>query len=102
LQETETALSAYRHELDRRAAVLSARDAATRAAEIERARLRAGRADSLAVLDAERTLAETEAVLALSESRIAGAQIDLFRALGGGWSPASGTQTVASDTSAGG
>lgn len=85
LQETETALSAYRHELDRRAALADARDAARRAAEIERARLRAGRANSLEVLDAERTLAETEAVLALSEARIANAQIDLFRALGGGW-----------------
>jgi NodT family efflux transporter outer membrane factor (OMF) lipoprotein len=102
LQETETALSAYRHELDRRAALLSARDAAARAAEIERARLRAGRADSLAVLDAERTLAETEAVLALSEARIAGAQIDLFRALGGGWAPAQGSQTASAGTRAGG
>lgn len=85
LQETETALSAYRHELDRRVALADARDAARRAAEIERARLRAGRANSLDVLDAERTLAQTEAVLVQSEARITSAQIDLFRALGGGW-----------------
>jgi multidrug efflux system outer membrane protein len=85
LQETETALSAYRHELDRRVALADARNAAQRAAEIERARLRAGRANSLEVLDAERTLAETEAVLVQSEARITSAQIDLFRALGGGW-----------------
>ncbi|MDQ8755757.1 efflux transporter outer membrane subunit [Sphingosinicella sp. LHD-64] len=85
LQETETALSAYRHELDRRVALADARNAAQRAAEIERARLRAGRANSLEVLDAERTLAEAEAVLVQSEARITSAQIDLFRALGGGW-----------------
>lgn len=91
LQETETALSVYRHELDRRVALADARDAARRAAEIERARLRAGRADSLEVLDAERTLAEAEAVLVLSETRIAEAQIDLFRALGGGWQAADET-----------
>ncbi|PSJ38754.1 efflux transporter outer membrane subunit [Allosphingosinicella deserti] len=86
LRETETALSAYRNAIDRREALASARDAANRAAEIERARLRAGRSDSLSVLDAERTLTEAEADLALSEARIASAQIDLFRALGGGWS----------------
>ncbi len=85
LEETETALSAYRHSLERRAALTAARDAAGRAATIERARLREGAADSLAVLDAERTLAEAEAALALADARIASAQVDLFRALGGGW-----------------
>ncbi|WP_114953817.1 efflux transporter outer membrane subunit [Sphingosinicella terrae] len=85
LEETETALSVYRHALDRRAALAGAQEAAARAAEIERARLRAGRADSLAVLDAERTLAEAEAELSLADARIVTAQVDLFRALGGGW-----------------
>jgi outer membrane protein TolC len=41
--------------------------------------------DSLAVLDAERTLAGAEADLALADAQVAEAQIDLFRALGGGW-----------------
>ncbi|HYD13091.1 MAG TPA: TolC family protein [Allosphingosinicella sp.] len=85
LQETETALSAYRHELDRRTALTAARDAAARAAELERLRLREGRSDSLAVLDAERTLAAAEAALAESDARVVTVQIDLFRALGGGW-----------------
>ncbi len=85
LRETETALSAYRHEIDRRTALSAARDAAARAAELERLRLRAGRSDSLAVLDAERTLAQTEAELAASDARLVSNQIDLFRALGGGW-----------------
>jgi outer membrane protein TolC len=94
LEETETALSAYRHELDRRAALVDARDAAQRAAEIERARLRAGSTDSLSVLDAERTLAQAETVLAISEARIASVQIDLFRALGGGWSNGAAVRTA--------
>ncbi|HTU09615.1 MAG TPA: efflux transporter outer membrane subunit [Allosphingosinicella sp.] len=85
LRETETALSAYRHELDRRTALTAARDAAGRAAELERLRLREGRSDSLAVLDAERTLAAAETALADSDARLVSNQIDLFRALGGGW-----------------
>jgi outer membrane protein TolC len=50
--------------------------------------LREGRADSLAVLDAERTLAQSEADLAESDGRLVDAQVDLFRALGGGWQSA--------------
>ena len=41
--------------------------------------------DSLALLDAERTFAEAEADLAAMNGRVSTAQIDLFRALGGGW-----------------
>jgi len=85
LRETETALSVYRNEIDRRTALTAARDAAARAAELERLRLREGRSDSLAVLDAERTLATAEAALADSDARLVSNQIDLFRALGGGW-----------------
>lgn len=85
LEETETALSRYANELDRRNALAQAREQAELAAQIERARLREGKTDSLALLDAERTLAAAEADLALSDARIATAQVDLFRALGGGW-----------------
>ncbi len=85
LQETETALSAYAHELDRRVALNAARDQAATAARIARVQLKEGKIDSLAVLDAERSLAQAEAELALSDARIATGQVDLFRALGGGW-----------------
>lgn len=87
LAETETALNAYAHELDRRTALAAAQEQAAVAARIVRAQLREGRADSLAVLDAERSFAETQAALAAADARIAGAQVDLFRALGGGWQP---------------
>ncbi len=85
LEETETALSNYARALDRRTALQAARDQAGVAARITRAQQREGQIDSLAQLDAERTLADTEAALALADARIAQAQIDVFRALGGGW-----------------
>lgn len=85
LEETETALSRYSNEIERRAALQAAVNEAQAAARITRAQLREGRADSLAVLDAERTLAETEADLAEADARLIDAQVDLFRALGGGW-----------------
>ncbi|HEX7694684.1 MAG TPA: TolC family protein, partial [Sphingomonas sp.] len=86
LEETETALNAYARALDRRVALKAARDEAAKAAAITRAQQREGVVDSLAWLDAERTYAETEAALAEQDARIADAQIDVFRALAGGWS----------------
>jgi NodT family efflux transporter outer membrane factor (OMF) lipoprotein len=88
LEETETALSTYQQELKRHAALVSARDGAAAAARITRARQREGQIDFLVVLDAERTFADADADLAASNARIAGAQVDLFRSLGGGWSKA--------------
>lgn len=85
LEETETALSNYARLLDRRTALQAARDQAAVAARITRAQQREGQIDSLAQLDAERTFADTEAALALADAQIARAQIDVFRALGGGW-----------------
>ncbi|KKC27966.1 efflux transporter outer membrane subunit [Sphingomonas sp. SRS2] len=85
LQDTETALSAYAHELDRRQALREAASQAQTAANISRAQLREGRVDFLIVLDAERTSAAADADLAESDARVANAQVDLFRALGGGW-----------------
>lgn len=85
LEETETALTRYARELDRRAALQAAREQSLRAADIARMRFRAGVDSSLSVLDAERTLSEVEAALAQSDAQIADFQITLFKALGGGW-----------------
>lgn len=85
LRETETALSDYARELDRRRALRSARDAAADAARLARRRFDAGADSFLALLDAERTLAEAQAALAASNARVADTQILLFKALGGGW-----------------
>ena len=86
LEETETALSAYANALRRREALQAARNEAEVAAKIVRAQQREGQVDSLALLDAERTFAESEAQLADINGQVASAQINLFRAMGGGWS----------------
>lgn len=86
LRETETSLSSYARALDRRTALQAANQAAERAAQITRARQREGTINSLERLDAERTLADTRAALAEQDAAISRAQIDVFLALGGGWS----------------
>ncbi|QDK33579.1 efflux transporter outer membrane subunit [Sphingomonas sp. IC081] len=85
LQETETALSAYRNALLRKDRLASARDAAKRAADVSMARQSRGQIDSLDVLDAQRTLASADADYAAARRAVAFAQVDLFRALGGSW-----------------
>ena len=85
LEETETALSSYQQALNRRDALRAARDQAEAAATITRARQREGDISSLELIDAERTAAEAEAALAEADASIANSQVDLFRALGGGW-----------------
>jgi outer membrane protein TolC len=86
LEETETALSNYAHAIERRRALQSASEQADKAAKIVRAQQREGTINSLDRLDAERTLAEARAQLAAQDAEISRAQIDVFRALGGGWS----------------
>ncbi len=85
LQETETALTLYGRALERRTSLQAARDQAERAVRITRAQQREGQIDNLVLLDSERTFADAEATLALADAQIAEAQVDLFRALGGGW-----------------
>jgi NodT family efflux transporter outer membrane factor (OMF) lipoprotein len=88
LEETETALSNYARALERRGALQAAAEQAERAARITRAQQREGAINSLDRLDAERTLAEAKAQLADQDAAVSRAQVDLFRALGGGWSVA--------------
>ncbi len=85
LQEAETALSSYAGAIDRRRALQAASEQAERAARIVRSQQREGTVNSLDRLDAERTLAEAKAQLAEQDARVSDAQIDVFRALGGGW-----------------
>lgn len=85
LRETQTLLSHYAHNLTRNQSLRQARDAARAAAQYNRRLYREGRLPYLDSLDAERTLAETEAALAASEARLSLDQVSLFLALGGGW-----------------
>lgn len=86
LRETETVLSAYSNELESLDALQEARDHSEEAVRIARARYEAGRINFLDLLQSELTLTEAEMSLAETRSRIAALQIDLFLALGGGWS----------------
>ena len=47
------------------------------------------------MLDAERTYADAQAQLAEGDARVVNAQVDLFKALGGGWESASAERVVA-------
>jgi NodT family efflux transporter outer membrane factor (OMF) lipoprotein len=85
LQETETALSNYAAGLDRNAALRAARDESATAAKLVNLRYEVGADAFLNVLDAQRTLADTEQQLAQSDADLSTAQITLFQALGGGW-----------------
>ncbi|SDD50329.1 efflux transporter, outer membrane factor (OMF) lipoprotein, NodT family [Cupriavidus sp. YR651] len=88
LRETQSALSAYTHELDRNQALRDARDKADEAARQNRLLYQAGRSPYLNSLDADRTLAGSDAALAASDAQLAMNQINLFVALGGGWQDA--------------
>jgi NodT family efflux transporter outer membrane factor (OMF) lipoprotein len=85
LQETETALSAYANELDRRAPLTTARDRAADAVRLSRLRFDAGADSFLTLLDAQRTLAQADAALAASEAQVSNTQITRVKALAGGW-----------------
>ena len=85
LQETETALTQYARELDRRAALRRARDEGVKAVRLARLRSEAGADSLLTLLVVERNLAQLEAQLAQSDAQVTTNQIALFKALGGGW-----------------
>ncbi|WP_077038150.1 efflux transporter outer membrane subunit [Pelomonas sp. KK5] len=85
LAETETALSRYRHDLERRASQRAARDAAAALAAEQKRYVEAGRRPYASSLDAQRTLTSAEATLAAADAEIAQDQLRLFMTLGGGW-----------------
>jgi NodT family efflux transporter outer membrane factor (OMF) lipoprotein len=87
LRETETALGAYAHELDRHAALQASRNEAADVADQARRLYQGGKVGYVDALDAERSLAASEASLAASEAQLADDQVLLFLALGGGWEP---------------
>lgn len=85
LEETESALTRYARELDRREALRRGQAQAQEAARVARLRYQHGRDPFQIVLDAERSLANIEAELARSEAQLSEYSVSLFLALGGGW-----------------
>ncbi len=85
LRETEQALARLQGEGTRNEALGRAAAASTNAAKLSRYRFDAGSDNFLQLLDAERNRASANAALAASDTALVDAEIDLFRALGGGW-----------------
>ncbi|MDB5777490.1 MAG: transporter [Herbaspirillum sp.] len=85
LRETESALTVYARDLDRRALLRSAQRNAGKAAQDAELLFQAGRHGYLPVLDANRSLLAVDQALAGVESKIAADQVQVFLALGGGW-----------------
>ena len=88
LRDTETALSALAAETERYQSLKASRDFNAEAVRIVSLRYGAGRENFLAVLDAQRTLANAEASLAASEAALSTDRINVFKQLGGGWDAA--------------
>jgi NodT family efflux transporter outer membrane factor (OMF) lipoprotein len=85
LRDTETALTNYVALGQRVETLRRGRDQSAEAARIARLRYRAGAESFQVVLDAERELAQSEALLSAAQAQYSDATVTLFLALGGGW-----------------
>ena len=81
----ESALADHRAEVARRGALAQAAADSEQAAARAGTRYRLGAENYLVVLDAERVRNDAITQLAASDLRLAQIQVQLFRALGGGW-----------------
>lgn len=85
LQEVEDAMVAGSNEHKRRASLTEAVNANRRAVELSTKLYTAGQTDFLNVLNAQRSLLQSESELTLSNLAMATNLITLYKALGGGW-----------------
>ena len=88
LEETENSLVTHARARDRLVHDEAAVRASNTAADLARVRYENGASDFLQVLDAERTLLESEDRLARSRTEAATSLIAVYKALGGGWEAA--------------
>jgi NodT family efflux transporter outer membrane factor (OMF) lipoprotein len=98
LEDVENALVSLDENRRRQAALRDAAEAARNAALLARHRYTAGLVDFQPVLDTERTVLTVEDSLASAYAEGATALIRLFKALGGGWSPASSVDAAENTT----
>lgn len=85
-REVEDAMAALRHTAEQEAALRKQRDALARALAQARNRYRAGYSAYIEELDAQRGLLAAELSLVQVNADRLGAAVNLFQALGGGWS----------------
>ncbi len=86
LEETENALTSYSNDRERVERLQKVVDANRTAFDLSQIQYKAGLADFLTVLDAERTLFNNQDLLAQSQIALVVDLVTLYRALGGGWS----------------
>jgi outer membrane protein, multidrug efflux system len=86
LEDVENALVSLAMSREREAALRSATDAARNAALLARDRYTSGLTDFQTLLNTERTVLTLEDSLASTQAQGAAALIQLYKALGGGWS----------------
>jgi outer membrane protein, multidrug efflux system len=94
LEEVENALAGVANADERRLRLERAAASAQDTLLIARQRYSSGLTDFLSVLDSQRTMLNLEDELASSAGALATAQIQLYKALGGGWTPTSAPQDV--------
>lgn len=87
LEEVENALKAYAAGHDRVEARRAAAEAAKNAATLTRQMYQSGLSDFQKVLESERTRLTAEDNLATAEASLRTSLIQLYKALGGGWTP---------------
>jgi outer membrane protein, multidrug efflux system len=85
LEDVENALVSYSRERVRRESLAEAAASNRRAVEIVRSRFTTGLIPFLDVLEAERSLNDSENDLAASEAAVSSSLVALYKALGGGW-----------------
>ncbi len=88
LEEVENVLVSFAQEQRRREYLKKAVTAAQRAEYLARDRYRAGLVDFTTVLDAQRARQSLEDQLVQSEGTVTSNLVRLYKALGGGWTPA--------------
>jgi NodT family efflux transporter outer membrane factor (OMF) lipoprotein len=91
LKETEQALATYNGELVRHAALTRALNDSRLAFKLAQERYQAGSIAYLDLLTTEQSLITAESSLAASDEAMAADQIQVFKALGGGWETAAAT-----------
>jgi NodT family efflux transporter outer membrane factor (OMF) lipoprotein len=94
LEEVEGAMVSYEKQVQRRERLGEAVDATQRSLDLVLTQYRAGLTDFQNVLDTQRTLLLREDEYAASEGIVIKALVELYRALGGGWDPATAEPPV--------
>ena len=88
LEEAENAITAYANEQKRAQSLKDAMSSATDATQLALAQYKSGLIDFQVVLDSQRTFLSVKDNLAVSKGTVIANLVRLYKALGGGWTPA--------------